>query len=341
MKNNFDSIDAKQKKISEITWDITADCNLSCRHCYIEPHNSGMLTPMQEQRVVREAAELGAEKIILSGGEPFTKKNLQQVADEIKSYSMGIGIISNGTMIDFGLIGRAEPEFVQVSIDGKKDFHDWLRGESYDSAVAALKKLAEFDTQVSVSTTLMKGNYRQAGEILDRTHDYIDGYRGNLLVPVGRAAATREMREQALSPNEVIDAVRIFSELQPLYPEISFSFPREYVAQLALLTGEIRENVFMQHKQSCSAFDTIGIAPNGNVLPCIYLQNNVIGSIKEKTLHEIMQAIQNPKLSREGLKRCDCRYAAVCEPCSARVLDGSDMYCIKSLPSIEYQGFVR
>lgn len=318
-------------EIMEVTWDVTSECNLSCKHCYVEQQNTGSMSEKRERKLVEELAEMGIEKIALSGGEPFLKKNLKKLVGDMRDHGMKISFLTNGTVMDYDVIERAEPESIQVSIDGTKEFHDSFRGvPSYDRAIETLKKIKNFHfLSVGVNTTVLKDNCKQIDELLEQIHPFIDAHRSNLLVPVGRG---KLIIDHTLEPTEVIDLARDLFRLETVYPDISFTFPREYVAQKALLSGEIGPRVFREYVDGCSVcrtYQSISITPNGNVLPCVFLQNNVLGNLKRKTLTEIL----DERKAKTDLEKCSCKYVKECDPCPARVVKGIDMYCIKVLPS--------
>ena len=70
---------------------VTDRCNLRCRYCMPEegvewvPHSS-ILSYEQIVRLVGAAAQLGVEKVRLTGGEPLVRKGLaglvREIADE-------------------------------------------------------------------------------------------------------------------------------------------------------------------------------------------------------------------------------------------------------------------
>jgi radical SAM protein with 4Fe4S-binding SPASM domain len=315
----------------EVTWNITSECNLNCKHCYTEQRNTGSMNEKTETRLLKELAEIGVDKIALSGGEPFLKKNLKQLVRNMRAHDMRCSFVTNGTVMDYDVIERCEPEAIQVSIDGTREFHDGFRGApSYDRAIETLKKLKDFHfLTVGVNTTVMKDNRRQIDQLLEEIHPFIDAYRSNLLVPVGKG---RFIVDRRLEPSEVIDLVRDLFRLETIYPDISFTIPKEYVAQKALLDGEIEPRSFRKYADGCSScrvYQSISISSNGNVLPCEFLQDNILGNLRERTLKEIL----SDRKGNDDLEKCACEYVAECDPCPARVLKGTDVYCIKVLPS--------
>jgi len=302
-------------------WDITDKCNLGCMHCYMEERNRGALSDEQELGIVNGLADIGVEKVFIGGGEPFMKPGLEGVMAQLADRGIRTGLVTNGTRVDYGLVERAEPESVQVSIDGGREFHDWLRmSRCHDAAMDAVRALSGYSVSVGVSTTLMKGNVGDLAGLVEDIYGYADGYRANLLVPVGRAGG---MRQRMLEPEEVIEAAGKLYELGRGHPGIRFEYPREYPARRALLSGEIGRRVYAQNAGHCECGGSVAIQPNGNVLPCVFLQDRVIGNAAEAPLSEIMAAY------RPEAGSCSCAHSATCRPCPALSRGGRDAYCIK------------
>jgi len=92
--------------------DVTNACNLDCITCW--NYAPGLATPKSVQwkrqrmdaatfhRMVDEAADTGAERIVISGGgEPFTHPDIYAFLEKVKARGLRLTVISNGTLCDF------------------------------------------------------------------------------------------------------------------------------------------------------------------------------------------------------------------------------------------------
>jgi MoaA/NifB/PqqE/SkfB family radical SAM enzyme len=197
---------AKGKKdLRFITLFVTDRCQLRCRHCF----NYASATQIERELTCSEyekiACSIGKFEILLiSGGEPYLKKDLFEIIDIFKKISQVkfISIASNGfdsrDIIDrtAGYLSRDKcPLAVNLSIDGMKDTHNLIRNNTYsfDNCLVTLQGLWELKKRYphfypGVNLVLMDMNSRE----IEKALEYLrDRYRGiniavELLRPAGR-----------------------------------------------------------------------------------------------------------------------------------------------------------
>jgi len=83
--------------------ELSRACNLRCIYCYASSGQAlkNELTQEEIFKVLDQAAELGAQKIIvLGGGEPLMYPNLFEIIDYIISKGIQVDLFTNGTLID-------------------------------------------------------------------------------------------------------------------------------------------------------------------------------------------------------------------------------------------------
>ena len=68
-------------KLTEIKIELTQRCPLACVHCSTSSHRkqSSCLPVETVVRVLNEASELGARKVVFTGGEPLVYEHLGEV----------------------------------------------------------------------------------------------------------------------------------------------------------------------------------------------------------------------------------------------------------------------
>lgn len=114
---------------------ITDGCNLRCPYCYASSTRKlpGELTPAESLGLVDQIAGMGAEVLILTGGEPMLRRDLFAVADRAREHGMRVNIITNGTRIrDAETARRMADTFatITVSLDGgTAETHERTRGK--------------------------------------------------------------------------------------------------------------------------------------------------------------------------------------------------------------------
>ena len=160
---------------------ITDVCNFSCDYClpdgYQRCHQEKFLSLDEINCVARSFAELGVEKIRITGGEPSLRKDLPQIIRAIKSTSgiKKVALTTNGYKLSQQLpqwiangldslnvsIDSFEPDQFQL-ITGHNKLQEILNG--IDQA------LLQGFTQIKINTVLMK--QYNAGQ-LQQYFDYI------------------------------------------------------------------------------------------------------------------------------------------------------------------------
>jgi hypothetical protein len=94
------------------TWELTLRCNLNCGHCgsYAGTARTDEMDYNTTLRVVGELADLGCEKISLSGGEPLLSPNWADVARAGTRAGMRMNMIVNSACGHLGGLEGTESQ---------------------------------------------------------------------------------------------------------------------------------------------------------------------------------------------------------------------------------------
>jgi GTP 3',8-cyclase len=100
-------LDRFNRKISYLRISVTDRCNLRCRYCMPEEgvelfEHSKILTYEEITEVVRKAAEMGINKVRLTGGEPLVRKDIVDLVEMISSLKEidDVGLTTNGLLLE-------------------------------------------------------------------------------------------------------------------------------------------------------------------------------------------------------------------------------------------------
>ena len=79
---------------------ITSNCPLKCKMCtfWHNKHEDPSLDLVKHW--IREMADFGIKEIALGGGEPFIRKDLEDIVQEIKSHGIICGVTTSGLLIN-------------------------------------------------------------------------------------------------------------------------------------------------------------------------------------------------------------------------------------------------
>lgn len=252
---------------SQVFWDITAQCNLRCVHCYNsdEKPNGKDLSTDEVKRTLDEMRAFGVGSIIYSGGEPFMREDFAEIA--IYSANLGfsyVSIATNGSFLTREIASRLKhPNLhIQVSIDGDNaKTHDAMRcvGGSFDSAVACVKILMEEDVQFKTCTTVTNLNFDRIPNIIQLMDELgIKNFRFQGMLAVGRGRGNAN--QIRLSPGRMKTLVEYLKSKNLDPGGLSFT-----------LDTPPNTPVDFTVSGACSAgYTTCSITSDGTVVPCTY-----------------------------------------------------------------------
>ena len=138
---------------------ITDQCNLRCRHCYIGEKPPQNLSVNQITEVLREFEEMQGLRVMVTGGEPLLHSDFDALNDLLPDFSIRKVLFTNGLLLNKNLLGRLNVDEIQISIDGLEEAHDALRGKgTFKKAVRSVRLAKEQGFEVSVATMVHAKN---------------------------------------------------------------------------------------------------------------------------------------------------------------------------------------
>jgi MoaA/NifB/PqqE/SkfB family radical SAM enzyme len=134
----------------------TMRCNLNCFGCYSGSYPTDEELPFEViDRLVGECKEMGIYLVIITGGEPFLRKDLFDLFE--KHQDTIFQVYTNGTLIDekmverFVALGNVVPA---ISIEGLREETDARRGKGhFDRVVQIMDWLKKAGIFFAISTT--------------------------------------------------------------------------------------------------------------------------------------------------------------------------------------------
>jgi len=188
-----------QYPLNELYFYLTDTCNLSCRHCWIEPSYSNgakAISVMDRElftTILDQAEPLGMKAVKLTGGEPLLHPLIDQFLDIIRQKQLRLTIETNGTLCTASLtkkIATCENAFVAVSLDGAESAtHDWIRAKEgcFAASITGIKNLVAAGLKPQIIMTLMERNKDQIQELVHLAESLGAGsIKFNILQPTAR-----------------------------------------------------------------------------------------------------------------------------------------------------------
>jgi len=122
---------------------ITDRCNLACSHCAVSNIASVVYPYMQVVQDMKKLFDQGVRILFLFGGEPFvwqdSGKSLSDLTADAKMMGfLIVNVVTNGTF-SLDLPGA---DMLMVSLDGGREKHNEIRGETYDRILENIRSAA-------------------------------------------------------------------------------------------------------------------------------------------------------------------------------------------------------
>lgn len=311
-----------------VAWNITRRCNLACAHCYISAgswHSAeSELSTEDCLRIVDEIlAANPSPMLILSGGEPLVRDDLEAIAARASAGGATVVVGTNGIgLTDERIVSlkAAGIQGVAVSVDSLNPaYHDRFRHGvgALEQTLAAIDRLARHKLDFIIQTTVTRGNRTELAALVDWAADKgAVSFNLYFLVETGRGEGMKGMspeeNDSVLAELLLLEAkyrgrMMVRSKCQPQIMRHAY----EGSGDSPLLKYETRCPCGVHYCR---------ITPEGKVTPCPYMPA-VAGDLMQSTFGEIwtgselFASLRNPQL---GGKCGICEYREVCGGCRAR-----------------------
>ncbi|MDA9819189.1 radical SAM protein [Methylophilaceae bacterium] len=128
---------------------ITARCNLTCEQCNIIYANSDVreCTLDEIKKIADNFAKMGVAIVLLTGGEPFARKDLPEIIYAFESRGVHVRMQTNGYASEEQIVKAIEAggKDISISLDSlQPSLQDKINGEFNESWHQALKAMALF-----------------------------------------------------------------------------------------------------------------------------------------------------------------------------------------------------
>jgi MoaA/NifB/PqqE/SkfB family radical SAM enzyme len=163
-----------------VHWSVTNRCDALCAHCAHPFRTPGELPTKTMLSLVDEIADAGAQRVVLTGGEPLSRPDLHDIVDHCIARGLFVRLETNGYRWPERAGSLARVGHLVVSYDGDAAAHDAIHEPgSWRRAWTALEDASRRSMRLSVLTVLTRHNL-----------DEVEG----LLRSCERWAATAEFR---------------------------------------------------------------------------------------------------------------------------------------------------
>ncbi len=304
----FRNSETQLHELNYLFWECTTRCNLNCLHCGSDCSKGSLYQnmPLEDFLLALDTIESPSKNftIVLTGGEPLLRKDIELCGREIRKRGMKWSMVSNGHLYDkqkhISLL-NAGLGALTISLDGMEESHNWLRNNktSYSKVNDAIS-LAVSSSRLNfdIVTCVNGRNFHELSQI----HDYliqkgVKAWRLFTIVPIGRATDNPELFLSDCQVKELMDFISDSRKISAI--DVKFSC-EGFVGSFEL---KVRDSYFF-----CRAGINIGsILIDGSISACPNIDRSFSqGNIHKDNFYHIWQTKYESFRDRSWTKTGKC-----------------------------------
>jgi radical SAM protein with 4Fe4S-binding SPASM domain len=280
-------------EIAELKIELTQECPLACIHCSTRSNRfaKSALPTQVVMRLLREAHDMGAKKVAITGGEPLVYADLDGVLRTASSLALATTLYTTGIKnnnldpIDAGDVSRLfSAGLVRIIFSiyaANPQIHESITGfPSFGPTLEAVKRCVQSGLPVEFHFVPLRQNYLQFPEVVLLAQRLAVPKVSVLrFVPQGRGAKIRQSQE--LTTEEHRRFGRIVGEFGASGPvQVRLGAPMNILG--------------LSHTCCDAAQDVIVIDHRGRVFPCDAFKgmdyaDPIYGSVLDNSLQSVWQ----------------------------------------------------
>ncbi|MCX5686439.1 MAG: SynChlorMet cassette radical SAM/SPASM protein ScmF [Candidatus Omnitrophica bacterium] len=309
-------------KLNQIYFYLTEGCNLSCRHCWINPKYQDKDTSYPSlsfgdfKSIIDQAKPLGLTGVKLTGGEPLIHPQIERILEYIRQEGLRLTVETNGVACTPGLaraISLCKNPFVSVSIDSTEDeLHDFIRGlkGALLKAKAGARNLVNAGLKPQIIMAVMRCNKDGLRDVARFAESIGAGsVKFNIVQPTARGEEM-DKKGETLSLEELIDLGAWIEKT--LSKETKIRIYHSHPMAFRPLGRMFAENGSCG---VCAILNIIGVLGNGSYALCGIgesVPELVFGHVSRDRLADVWKDTPILNELREGLPK---RLKGICAEC--------------------------
>lgn len=310
---------ADNPHLTGIHWCVTGFCNLHCRHCYMEAPTGryGGLPFKDLARFVDQFERANVIEVLLTGGEPFVRRDLMDILQLLAAKRIRVGeIYSNGLLITEKHLERIReigfsPVF-QISFDGI-GHHDRMRGTDgiEQSVIDAIRRLRAATFEVVVATSIDKlniGCLAETYKLIKQLDVQTWTIAPPLLLGNWRATTTGTLLDDEAAAYAPLltawleDGKPINIHLAPFfrgYRSGAMPYSDSPESEVAVAEAEVGQNLTPESYDCYVCREQPNLLPDGSIVPCPGYVDGPLHDRMPNLLHDDLSAVWTRSLLRQ------------------------------------------
>jgi radical SAM protein with 4Fe4S-binding SPASM domain len=193
------------------TIEVTPYCNMKCVHCYVANCHweENILSYAEICRILDEIAEEGCLWLLLTGGEPFLRKDFLDIYAYAKKKGVFVTIFTNGTLITPEIaryLHDYPPRLVEISIYGATSAtHESITGVtgSFKRCLRGIELLLEQGIRLNLKAMAMTLNKHEYWEMKKLAENFGVFFKTDFILNPA-LDGSRQPCDLRLTPEEVV-----------------------------------------------------------------------------------------------------------------------------------------
>lgn len=256
-------------------FELTARCNFDCPMCYVHLHQKDVeamgreLTAEQWIDLARQARDQGMMFALLTGGEPFVRKDFFEIYEAMRAMGILISINTNGSMLSGEIRERLlenPPMRMNISLYGgcRETYRKMCGQDVYETVTGNIRSLKEAGVDIRLNLSITPFNRQDMQKIYDISKELnVHVKASSYMYPPVRSRNTPNARlsaEEAACCSVEWDKLRFSPE----------EFARRAEAMKTMTRVEEQEcSADLDEGVGCrSGYSTFWLTWDGRMLPC-------------------------------------------------------------------------
>lgn len=308
--------------LKKLFWNVTYACNYHCPICFTDAGEpcSAELNEKEALQTVEKIHEAGVRDVIISGGEPFMRKDMVQILEKMGEFGISARIASNGSLLTDDILKQLKDKTLtqsfQISLDtANPQFYEKFHGSSsnsYDRVLSILSRIQAHDFHTTVSVRLTPDTISGIPQLLDLA--YSEGWATvTVHVPLHTRRVTNAFPQDA----------DFFLLLETTFKAF-MALPQRWLIELYIPWAEyhsavkaLAKNVRVVNRGCRAGRDRLTINPTGMISPCVCLDvpEAYLGDVRQDDLVDVFNHSDMCRMMKDPLAIGICADCANVEKC--------------------------
>ena len=280
-------IDKFNRHINYLRIAVTDHCNLRCRYCMpaegIDFSKRKELLSYEEiSRLAYIFRDLGIEKVRLTGGEPFVRKDIGQLIRQLSGIFPAVHITTNATLLHhhFDLLENKFVKSLNISIDAldRDLFQVITRRDNYNVVLENILHSIAAGIKIKLNMVAMKNvNLHEIPAFIEFGKKYGVEVRFIEAMPFNDSDGNQQ---------QFFSAANLVQLIKEKYSEDIQRIPAPGSAAMEFIVdGTVKVGVIPAYSRSlCGTCNRLRLTPRGDMRTCLYAKSSI--SLRDAIRHD-------------------------------------------------------